>query len=89
MKNIPMNWISVKDQLPIHGQKVLLVIKDYKDIYTGKYEENWKTTSTIPEYVNCFWVTSDCCAGSSPGSQVYLKDILYWMPQPEMPNEEK
>lgn len=83
-----MEWTSVKDSLPLDGQKVIVCLKKSKCLHICLFQKKWMKRRNIfsimvPETV-CMKTLEDYIKVCI----LPLSKITSWMPLPKPPNEE-
>lgn len=75
-----MEWISVKDRLPIEYQHVIVFAPEYlkaTNIFIGYYRKDRGFACYNPDCGHCY----------DPSYDGYCENATHWMPLPEQPNE--
>lgn len=71
------NWISVKDRLPYHTQRILFYSMEFEDSGQPLHGIFYDWEDHSPEFKDT----------SYGGSAYDFGDITHWMPLPEAPKE--
>lgn len=76
-----MEWISVKQKLPIHHQKIIFYVKDRDECFCGFFEITPENRRISSDKKNIFYENLD---------NWWFEDeeITRWMPLPEPPKDE-
>lgn len=76
-----MKWIKIEDELPVHGEKVLVVFKDQYDWY--RYPTSCKlATWYCKNYLNQYWQDAETLHPLFGANT-----ITHWMPLPDKPQQ--
>lgn len=76
-----MTWIAIKDQLPEHKQDVLIYTNGKS---TPLYDYAWFDKQQSDRFMFFSYTTDGCCRYN----EIYLDEVLYWMPLLSQPGKE-